>query len=241
MGNTNPPSNQPRKKHPNPRTSTIHAILGIAAACFAIVMIAGFIIEAIETPFQQFAKDACAGKGRSDAAPFKDDTSFHPLVALDEKGETNGWTASLESWRPATPSKLQLAACIKSNKIELSVCDYSGGAQITRWQKGLTVKLFSIQTGSLIAQADFYGDKPGCPGSTYTNDSVTGGNVSEEEVQGWLAQYVKPLVNGSTETPIPLTPANGIISTATTNSTPQMTPTPWPTLTRIPWLPTPTP
>ena len=241
MGYAKPLTNQTQKKRPNQRATTIYAIIGIVAACFAIMVIGGLIIEGRESPFQQFAKNACAGKGRSDAAAFTNDASFHPLIALDEKGEISSWTTTLESWRPATPNKLQLAACIKSNKIELSVCHYSGGSQITRWQHGLTLKLFSIQTGSMVAQQDFFGDKPGCPGSTYTNDSVSGGNVSVDEVQAWLSQYVKPLVNGSTETPAPVTPTSAILSTDTPESTIPPTPSAWPTMTKIPWLPTPTP
>jgi hypothetical protein len=151
----------------------------------------------LQESFIAFAKNTCLGKTNTDAAIYQEDSSFHPIIFLDDTGEANSWTdlSSIWEWQSSLPKDLQLVACIgEEKKIGIETCHYTGDGVINRIQSMVHIRVVSVNTGKVVIVKDFYGPEPGvCP--TYITGSggdLNGGSVSEDDVKAWLINYVNP-------------------------------------------------
>lgn len=198
-------ASKPRSINGYPQISSrSRSIIALIAVGFVVLAIAASINSSNyakrQAPFQSFAMDACLGTGRTDATPYVEGSSFHPIITLDENGDvddfwtryTENWQTASEDWESAQPTELQLVACIEDRKTKIDVCSYTGGVGITLWRRSVYIQIYSIQSGELIVEDEIFGSTPYCPASTTMGGSKTGGFVSSKNVLDFIAQYVNP-------------------------------------------------
>ncbi len=142
-------------------------------------------------------------------------TAPHPLVILRENGDRHPWDGELsQSWFPASATETQLVACVGEPKeVSVEICQYDG-PDITRYRYQTRVQLFEARSAELVVDQTFMGSMPRECGSSedYDLTEIYGNEVTYDEVEAWLQQYVEsyaasiePVANPPLNTPRPTT------------------------------------
>lgn len=136
----------------------------------------------------------CQGIAVPSAAEFESSNGFHPIIFIDENGETDGMSIDLpDDWVPADVSSAEIVACFERFWKAIERCEYTGGPPITRYKEQLTIRLFAAHTGEKINDQVFFGTPPEeCPTLANTAETTMyGGSVLFSDIQPWLAGIIQ--------------------------------------------------
>ncbi len=182
----------------------------LAIAIF-LSLVLGACSENPRSIIRQASSMVCRGEANPEAATCAG-TSPHPLVILRENGDRHQWDGEQsQSWFPASATETQLVACV-GEPVEVieEVCQYDG-PDITRYRYQTRVQLFEARSAELVFEQTFIGSMPRECGSSedYDLTEIHGNEVTYDEVEAWLQQYVEstaagiaPVAEQQTNTPI---------------------------------------
>ena len=141
-------------------------------------------------------KDVCLGIGVDEACAYTPDEDFHPILLLDNQGESHDWSDDIGTkWEPMALRFCELVIIVeKQEAAEIENCYYILGSPITRYQYHMEVCVYSAKTGELVASETFLGEVPGeCPKSApQEQTTIYGERVSFKVFEEWLADLVNP-------------------------------------------------
>jgi len=138
----------------------------------------------------------CEGGTAAEAAPYTGGEGLHPIVLLDESGDSHRWTGEVPSeWWPESVGTTELVVCVgEEQEVLIQTCPYIGGPPINRYQYVIHVELVAAQTGETIAADDISGDAPRQCRQSEPVELVRleGSHVAFSDVRSWLTPYVNP-------------------------------------------------
>jgi hypothetical protein len=171
-------------------------------ALVAFGVTASLLYESANPP--SLEEMVCEGKA-SPASPSYEGSATHTLnfiaigtstwiMILGTDARAADWNSQIPvDWRPPAPEQVQLVACLEEQQIELERCQYTGGSDLVRYRRQLSVSLREAHTGDLVAEDTFEGSNPRqCPSTKPSNlRQLLGNPVALDEVLTWLNEYVE--------------------------------------------------
>ena len=132
----------------------------------------------------------CEGTGIPQAAAYQG--NIHPVVLLDSGGHIHEWSKDMPTEWVTTKEETQLVACLERKANEIETCQYEDAPSITRYRYTLDVVLREAKTGEIVASTTLYGSLPRPCEQTeeYELTVLKGSDVSSEQLQEWLEEYV---------------------------------------------------
>lgn len=139
----------------------------------------------------------CERKGINNATAYTNASGIHPVVLLDPLGRIiQNWTKDIpEEWWPNSTNDAELVIRVgDEGKMQIQVCEYITGPDITRYQLFLNIQLLEVKTGKIIASTTLYGSEPvECREvAAYYTTTIEGSSVSFEQLKEWVEPYIMP-------------------------------------------------
>jgi hypothetical protein len=150
----------------------------------------------------------CSGQGGAvaGAGTYAPGAGIHPVMVFRTLNGTNhnrDTRVGTGDWSPQSLPEAQLVACTEDTWVTVESCPYtsktSGNTStLIRLQNQVKIRLFSAQSGKVVATDTLLGTDPRecmdtetfTAGST--SMSVSGEAVTPSDIQGWLKTYVAP-------------------------------------------------
>lgn len=179
--------------------------LGISAGLFFVLSgsIEGRQAYRHEGERLRLTRAFCEGAAQAfpEAPPFTVGARGGMVVFTNRSGRlSRSFSSEFRPWSPSPPfiGQTTLVACIEDVDAELEVCRYEGGRSIRRVRRDRQVRLFSLHTGSVVAEVPLPGSQPDACGlieefAAESADEIKAGSTpNDETVATFLRSYIAP-------------------------------------------------
>ena len=85
-----------------------------------------------------------------------------------------------------------LVVCLSEVTMEIQVCEYIDGPDVTRYRTDKSVTIRSLRTGEIIHKETFAGDNPRKCKRTESSGTnrLYGSSISDEELSHWIVDWL---------------------------------------------------